>query len=107
MTTFDAASRRYMTEIALLRKALKFAIEEADGWHDDHWGGPIEDPKMDEARALLDQGGWSNISISEEPVAWELTNANGKDRFVTTIKACKDGFVEAGWVVSPLYKVSY
>lgn len=39
---------------ARLLELLAHAVEEADGWHDDTHGGPIEgDPLMDEARALI------------------------------------------------------
>lgn len=35
------------------RHALEYAIKEADGWHDECHGGPIESKDMDAARALL------------------------------------------------------
>ena len=35
------------------RAALAYAVEEAEGWHDDCRGRPIKDPRMDAARALL------------------------------------------------------
>ena len=41
------------TEIARLRLLLVHAVKEADGWHDDSWGGPIKgDALMDEARGI-------------------------------------------------------
>jgi len=41
-------------EIARLRFLLAHAVAEADGWHDENNGGPIEgDVLMDEARALV------------------------------------------------------
>ena len=40
--------------IARLRLLLAHAVEKADGWHDDSWGGPIKgDALMDEARAFV------------------------------------------------------
>ena len=41
------------TEIARLRLLLAHVVKEADGWHDDSWGGPIKgDALMDEARGI-------------------------------------------------------
>ena len=34
-------------------RALEYAIYEADGWHDDCRGGPIETEEMDKARQVL------------------------------------------------------
>ena len=40
--------------IAKLEMLLEHAVKEADGWHDENSGGPIEgDPLLDEARQLL------------------------------------------------------
>lgn len=40
--------------IESLYRLLAHAVKEADGWHDESRGGPIEDDSlMDEARALL------------------------------------------------------
>lgn len=45
--------------IAALEKALEYAINEADIWYDDDYGGgKIEDEEMDAARALLPNVEW-------------------------------------------------
>lgn len=40
--------------VAELKKALAYAIREADGWYDDCRGGKIETPEMDAARKLAE-----------------------------------------------------
>lgn len=42
-----------LRELKLTRESLAYAIEEADNWHDDSHGGPVESEEMDRARALL------------------------------------------------------
>lgn len=43
---------RLQHELGETKKALAYAINEADGWHDECHGGRIETPEMDAARML-------------------------------------------------------
>lgn len=50
-------------ELEIFRSALAYAVKEADGWHDDSHGGPIEDEEMERVRALLPP----NTEVSGRP----------------------------------------
>lgn len=43
-------------QLQKLREALRYAIGQADAWHDDCRSGPIDTPEMNAARALLEGG---------------------------------------------------
>jgi len=48
------AANEEWQRIKRLEILLEHAVREADGWHDENSGGPIEgDPMLDEARELL------------------------------------------------------
>jgi|GEM_PF-3044214 len=53
--------------IAQLERALAYAIDEADGWHDDCCGGKINTPEMDAARKLLPST--KNTRLTRKPRA--------------------------------------
>lgn len=49
------AGREYMERLDKLRRALRLAIKDADGWHDNDNGGPSPNIS-DEMRALAQEG---------------------------------------------------
>jgi len=48
----QAANTALQRELDEARNALAYAIKEADGWHDDSRGGPVNGLEMDAARAI-------------------------------------------------------
>ena len=73
------ASQAVAAERERWRAALAYVMEEAEGWHDDCRGYPIEDPRMDAARALLSTGqGEAPPPPPPEPVAKIVRNTAGQ-----------------------------
>lgn len=57
IANLDGAEDGFAAERERWKAALAYAIQEADGWHDEARGGPIGgDERMEAARALLKGG---------------------------------------------------
>lgn len=50
---FVEFARELERENSAVLKALAYAINQADAWHDNSHGGKIESPEMDKARSLI------------------------------------------------------
>lgn len=56
-----------------LTTALRIAVDEADGWHDDCVGGKIERPEFDAVRAVLQRAEAEMSAVSDYAVEEEFT----------------------------------
>lgn len=88
-SAFDGAMKR-------VAEALAYAIAEADGWHDDARGGPIDTPEMDKARAVL-------LEINSSPYAVDEVFLTELKKYIEESEVCIEGEFGAGGTADMIF----